>query len=119
VHDDDLFVAAQRPVEVEDLSLGDEAASAVIARRFKFHQACSRGKPASRPCPLAPPSHVPWTAGAPPGLVRDHRLVRSIGKTPAQSAARGCTTIGSPMSPTSGGIVVPMCTQMSKGRSMR
>ena len=66
-----------------------------------------------------PESRVPKTAGRPPGLVRGQTSLPSIGKTQAREGSRGCTTIGKPMSPTSFGMLSPMRSQRSPGRSSR
>ena len=70
-------------------------------------------------CHDLPASRVPYTAGLPPGLVRGHTLVPSIGNTHAVFGSRECSTMGKPMSPTFFGMFVPMRSQVLLGRSIR
>lgn len=90
-----------------------------MAWRFTVHHAWRSGSPAAQRRQLSPPSRVAYTAGLPSGLVRGQTLVPSIGKTHAVSGSRGCSSIGNPMSPTLGGICLPMRTHSVDGRSSR
>ena len=61
-----------------------------------------------------------WTAaGLPPGLVRGHTEVPSIGKTHSVAGSRGCSTSGKPMSPISFGMFTPMRSHFAWARSIR
>src|SRR3989304_2320698 len=99
------------PLVVPKYTPTDSCESVALACRLTVKNASALGNPLSWRCQLLPALRVTYTAGLPPGLVRGHTSVPSIGKTHTVSGSCGCNTIGKPMSPTCLGIWLPIRIQ--------